>query len=137
LKKIIHSLLMPPSKHYRDSSFKQVVPVSYYSIKNDIYTGFDSCLCINWLSEYVHLTLSKILVILMLPFFKKVHWKLVTYVQTNNNISQWVFLSLIINPLDKIYVICHLFPQKNLRKYSLNSLRELSTKSVYKKSYSE
>jgi hypothetical protein len=29
LKKIIHSLLMPPSKHYRTSSFKQVVPVSY------------------------------------------------------------------------------------------------------------
>ena len=27
---IIHSLLMPPSKHYRTSSFKQVVPVSYY-----------------------------------------------------------------------------------------------------------
>ena len=32
LKKIIHSLLMPPSKHYRTSSFKQVVPVSYQTI---------------------------------------------------------------------------------------------------------
>jgi hypothetical protein len=33
LKKIIHSLLMPPSKHYRTSSYKQVVPVSYYNMK--------------------------------------------------------------------------------------------------------
>jgi hypothetical protein len=62
---------------------------------------------------------------------------LVAYVQTNNNISQWVFLSLINNPLDKIYVICHLCPKTILRKYSLNSHRELSTKSGYKKSYSE